>query len=89
MTSKFIEYMEQKSYLIAEKLSCLGDNATMKKNYPEKRIAMNQLFDGFAGSETGAIIATMMVIPKNSTDKRVRTGNNRYFATDITKFFEA
>jgi hypothetical protein len=41
MTSKFIEYMEQKAFLIAEKLNCLGDATAIKKNYPEKRVAMN------------------------------------------------
>ena len=44
---------------------------------------MTELYDLIAGSETGGIIAAMLVTPKSSTDK-----SNRYWATDAAQFFE-
>ena len=46
---------------------------------------MPELFDLIAGSETGAIIATTLVIPNNDTTS---TQKNQFFANRAVDFFE-
>lgn len=50
MTARFISYLEQKSYYIARDYQCIDEN-------PEQRLAMTEIFDLIAGTDTGAIIA--------------------------------
>ena len=47
---------------------------------------MNELFDAIAGSETGAIIATSLMIPKDPTYKNKKEA--KYFANHTIKFFK-
>ena len=56
MTASFVSFMEQYAYSVAERDYCIPARAS-------KRIAMPELFDLIAGSETGAIIATSLVLP--------------------------
>jgi hypothetical protein len=55
MTSEFVNFLEKVAYYAAHDLYCI--------NRPTEKIAMPELFDLIAGSETGAIIAATLVIP--------------------------
>jgi hypothetical protein len=48
---------------------------------------MPELFDMIAGSETGAVIATSLVLP-NDDEATKATQPNKYFATTAKEFFE-
>ena len=78
MTARYISLMELKAYQIAVRDLCIPERTT-------KRIAMHELFDFIAGSETGAIIASTLVIPNNDTTSEQK---NKYFAGTAQKFFE-
>jgi hypothetical protein len=56
MTASFVDYMEQNAYD-----SAIRDYCIPKRD--SGRVAMTELFDALAGSETGAIIASALVIP--------------------------
>ena len=58
MTASFVEYIERNAYSTAVRDYCLPARASEK-------IAMPELFDLIAGSETGAIIASTLVLPNN------------------------
>ena len=47
---------------------------------------MTELFDMIAGSETGAIIATTLVIPND--DKNKTTRKNKFYSEKAIEFFE-
>ena len=55
MTAKFVSYMEEYAYKVANHDRCITRDI--------ERIAMPELFDLIAGSETGAIIASTLVLP--------------------------
>jgi hypothetical protein len=74
MTSRFIEFLENLAYFEAKKLVCIDDR-------PSKKIAMPELFDMIAGSDTGAIIGATISI--ENTDK-TSTQMNKYFADKAT-----
>ena len=78
LTAEFVSFMEKKSYLIARQLLCIEK----RKN---KRIAMHELFDMIAGSETGAIIASSLVVPNEDTTSKTK---NQYWATKSVSFFK-
>jgi len=61
MSAQFIQLMEKKAYYIAKDKYCI--------ERPEEKIAMPELFDMIAGSETGAIIASSLVIPNDGANK--------------------
>lgn len=63
--------MEQYAYNVARRDLCIPERES-------KRIAMPELFDMISGSETGAIIATSLVLPKEDKDRD--TTNNKFFA---------
>lgn len=54
MTASFVDYMEQNTYISARRDFCIASRES-------ERIAMPELFDLIAGSETGAIIASSLV----------------------------
>ena len=61
MTARFLEYMEQAAYYIARDTYC---------DFPERDppyIAMPELFDFIAGADTGAIIASTLIVPKRDS----------------------
>ena len=67
LTAEMVNYMELRAYRIAEvytkqKIFCYPKNA-------EHRVAMYELFDMVAGSETGAIIAGILAEPKEVGSK--------------------
>jgi len=77
MTAEFVSFMEKKAYLIARSLKCLTERES-------ERIAMHELFDMIAGSETGAIIASSLVVPH---DDATSPQKNKYWATKSVDFF--
>jgi hypothetical protein len=48
---------------------------------------MNELFDSIAGSETGAIIASTLMVPKDLKDTKTPK-EAKYFADTTTLFFK-
>ena len=79
MTASFVSFMEQYAYSVAERDYCIPARES-------KRIAMHELFDMVAGSETGAIIATTISLPNdNSTTKATQA--NKYFADTAVNWF--
>lgn len=81
MTARFLEYMEQSAYYIARDIYC---------DFPERDppyIAMPELFDFIAGADTGAIIASTLIVPKRDSglpDWQV----NQYWAKTSKSFFK-
>ena len=61
MTAKFVEFLEKTAYYQAKEMYCIE-----RKN---EKIAMPELFDIIAGTETGAIIAGSLVIPGENTSE--------------------
>jgi len=80
MTANFVNYMETRAYLTAQRDKCLPDRKSEK-------VAMPELFDMIAGSETGAIIASSLVIPNDDPDTK-DAQKNKYFATTSLDFFD-
>jgi len=79
MTAAFVEYMEENAYNSAVRDYCIPKRDS-------NRIAMHELFDFIAGSETGSIIGSTLVIKNNDT-KTVDTQENMYFASRATQWF--
>lgn len=85
MTASFVDYMEQNSYDQAVRSYCIPQNKA-------GRIAMPALFDTIAGSETGAIIASALVIPSDDkhvtyTDQNPELKKNKNWAVDVKTWF--
>lgn len=85
MTASFVDYMEQNSYDQAVRSYCIPPRKS-------QRLSMPTLFDTIAGSETGAIIASALVIP--SEDKATGTDENnpnnktnKNWAMDVKRWF--
>jgi len=78
MTAAFVEYMEENAYNSAVRDYCLPARDS-------RRVAMHEIFDMVTGSETGAIIASTLVLP--NTDK-TSPQKNMYFATTAREWFE-
>ena len=55
MTARFVDYMEQYAYIAAIRDRCIPPRDS-------GRVAMPELFDMIAGSETGAIIASSLAV---------------------------
>ena len=67
--TKFLEYIEMRSYIIATRESNEGKRIKKRQT---KKIAIPELFDMIAGSETGAIIGSYLSISNdNITQKGV------------------
>jgi len=65
MTSEFVAFMEKFAYYSARD-DC--NNVTHPDAFPHRpleRVAMPELFDMIAGSETGALVASTLVIPND------------------------
>lgn len=77
MTAEFVGFMEKKAYSIARKKYCIPERDS-------ERISMTELFDAISGSETGAIIASSLVVknPDASSSQK-----NKYFSTESIKYF--
>ena len=58
LTAKFVDFMEERSYVIAMTEGCIK-KADERES---QRIYISELFDMVAGSETGAIIASTLAI---------------------------
>ena len=62
MTARFISYLEQKSYYIARDYDCIPPN-------DDERLAMTEIFDIIAGTDTGAIIAGSIAYNDPNSDE--------------------
>lgn len=80
MIAKFISEMEDQAYTIASVNKCIPARKS-------KKVAVTELFDLVAGSETGGIIATSLVIP-NRDPVTKQEQKNAYFSTDVIGYFE-
>ena len=78
LTSEFVSFMEKKSYLIARREFCIEKRRS-------KRVAMYELFDMLAGSETGAIIASTLVMPTDDPTAKLK---NKHWSTKSNAFFK-
>ena len=78
LTASFVDYMEKKAYFVAVRDKCIPERDS-------RRISMYELFDMISGSETGAIIASTLVIPNDDTSS---TQKNKYFVSKATEFFD-
>jgi hypothetical protein len=67
MQSKFLEYIEMRSYTIANRQPIGGKTIKARES---KKIAIPELFDMIAGSETGAILATYLSIANDDATKK-------------------
>ena len=79
MTTHMLEYMEVKAYTSGIRDACFPERASGK-------IAMPELFDMIAGSETGAIIASTLLI-KNEDPKTMASQPNKYFVNKSKEYF--
>lgn len=77
----FIDYLEEHAYVVAkrDKTCKLGEDEER-----DKKIPAYKMFDFIAGSETGAIIASMLSI-KNTDTKSGK--KNAHYADSAVKFF--
>ena len=63
MSAKFVDYMERKAFSIATMNKCYASDQKAISSRQSKKVSMTELFDMVAGSETGAILATTLVLP--------------------------
>lgn len=80
ITAEFIQFLELEAYKIGIAKQCL------KEPRQSKKISMVELFDMFAGAETGAIIATTLALKNNVSNSKQP---NQFFADSAIKFFDA
>lgn len=72
ITAKVVDYMETASHDYAVKTYCFPE----RKN---RKISMAELFDLVAGTSTGSLLATALVIP-NDDEATKATQVNKFFA---------
>ena len=79
VSSSFIDYMEHYSYFYARAAYCIDERKSNK-------LSMAELFDYIAGSETGALIGSTLMIPAEGAlaDNQI----NKYFASDTMQYFK-
>ena len=84
MTSEFISFLELIAYYSARDNFCIPERES-------GRIAMPEIFDLISGSESGAIIASSLVIPNPTEDRKPDSfGNiqiNKYFAKTTSDLY--
>jgi len=71
--------MERYAYYYALQNKCIEKRDTL-------RVAMPELFDMIAGSETGAIIGSSLVVP--ASDSKSLGRYNEHFAESSVDFFQ-
>jgi patatin-like phospholipase/acyl hydrolase len=72
ITAKVVDFMETYSYEYAQRAYCIPNRTTEK-------ISMAEVFDLVAGTSTGSLLATALVIP-NDDNATNATQFNKYFA---------
>eukprot|EP00347_Sterkiella_histriomuscorum_P004105 403361733 len=70
ITAKVVDYMEREAYDYAEKQYCIPKR-------DNKRVSMAEIFDLVAGTSTGSLLATALVIPHDDPNS---TQTNKFFA---------
>jgi hypothetical protein len=79
MTAEFINYMEKMAYYSAREQYCITER-------PDEKVAMPELFDMIAGSETGALIGSILVQPNEDISTNA-TQVNKYWASYASSMF--
>ena len=82
MTSEFVSFLELIAYYSARDNYCIPERES-------GRIAMPELFDLISGSESGAIIASSLVIPNpdRTPDAHGSVQINKYFAKKVSDLY--
>ena len=82
MTAEFIDFLELIAYYSARDNYCIPERDS-------SRIAMPELFDMISGSESGAIIASSLMIPNDNAnpDSNGNVQINKYFANTTSNFY--
>ena len=88
MQANFVQYMERKSYLIAREYECSDHKGKMIGDRVSQKVSMAEIFDMIAGSETGAILASTLILP-NKDEKSVDYQPNAFFADKVIEFFKS
>lgn len=76
VTSLVLEYMEKRAYHLSKAQYCIPDRKV-------ESIAISELVETVAGSETGAILASALLLPSTSTESKAL-----YTASDTTAWFK-
>ena len=85
VTSLVVEYMESRAYFLARGQYCIKERSA-------ERIAVPELFDTVAGSETGALIAANLLLPNTAANSdqinaRWATATTNWFKDEINTFY--
>jgi len=72
ITAKVVDFMETYAYEYGQRAYCIPDRTT-------KKISMAEVFDLVAGTSTGSLLATAIVIPNDDAETNA-TQFNKYFA---------
>jgi len=76
VTSLVLEYMEKRAYHLSNAQYCIPDRKV-------ESIAISELVETVAGSETGAILASALLLPGTTESKAL------YTATHTTEWFKS
>lgn len=77
ITATVVDYMEKYAYNYTRDEYCIPERDTL-------RVSMAELFDMVAGTSTGSLLATSIVLPNNDTNSpRI----NKFFAEDAIKIY--
>lgn len=71
VTSLFVEYLESRAYFLARGQYCIAPRTA-------ERVSMAELFDTVAGSETGALIASNLLLPNEDDTTKAAQPNARW-----------
>jgi len=67
MTSEFVNFMEIMAYYAGKDHCNTSSNPDVFPHRLSEKVSMPEIFDMISGSETGAIIASTLVVPNNDT----------------------
>ena len=85
MMSGLIDNFEKEAYQIVQLDQCKINGQAVERD--SQKIAMHEIFDMIAGVETGAIIASSLLVP-NDDDESKDFQQNKYFANETMELFK-
>jgi hypothetical protein len=68
MTANFISYMELEAFMVSKKYQCKDKKNNVIADRESKKVAMPEIFNVLAGSETGAVIASTLNVPNQDVE---------------------
>jgi patatin-like phospholipase/acyl hydrolase len=77
-TATVVEFMENYAYEYATEQLCYPKNEV-------KKLSMYKLFDMFAGTSTGSLLVSALVLPSSESTPENKT--NMYWATDAVNIY--